>query len=503
MGLRFRTTLGRWIVPSLADLLLAALVLRPYLFPGGLEELLSDASVGMHIRTGDLIRSTGSLPHTDPFSFALPGKEWFAWEWLTELGLSFVHSYFGLAAIALLAVAMMAGTSALVLRSSLRRGESALLGLMLAMAGFQASMNHALARPHLITWLLLAVSIAIVERERRAAWRGFWLLIPLAALWANLHGGFAIQPVYLAVVCTGMGIEALWNRSNWRGVWRMVACGLLVGAATLVNPYGIRLHQHLIEFVSSPWAIQMIEEYHPPSPTLGEQYYWFLALGTMAAMAAASALWRRRVSDALVCMFFLISASKSARHIPLFVIAATPILASELRCLWDAVRSRTGKRGTAEHIHKLDLGMQPQFSRHSVWLAACFVLVLLFRTPLGLPSNFPTKRFPVDLVAANREILRSGRVFSTDAWGDFLIYTGYPGQHVFIDGLQDFFGPALAEDYLEMLSAGPRTEALFQQWKFDTALVPARQPLAQWLKGRSNWRVVAETPLAILAVKEK
>ena len=80
MGLRFRTTLGRWIVPSLADLLLAALVLRPYLLPGGLEELLSDASVGMHIRTGDLIRSTGSLPHTDPFSFALPGKEWFAWE---------------------------------------------------------------------------------------------------------------------------------------------------------------------------------------------------------------------------------------------------------------------------------------------------------------------------------------------------------------------------------------------------------------------------------------
>ncbi len=495
--------LGRWIVPSLADLLLAALVLRPYLLPGGLDELLSDASVGMHIRTGDLIRATGSLPHTDPFSFALPGKEWFAWEWLTELGLSFLHSSFGLAAVALLAVALMAGTSALILRTSLRRGGSALVALLLTMAGFQASMNHALARPHLFTWLFLAVSVVIVERERREAWRGFWLLIPLAALWTNLHGGFAILPVYLAVVCTGLGIEALWNRSNWQGVWRMVACGLMVGAATLVNPYGIRLHQHLIEFVSSPWAIQMIEEYHPPSPSLGEQYYWFVGLGLAAGLAAISAVCRRRVSDALVCLVFLISACKSARHIPLFVIAVTPIIASELRWLWDVARSKTGQRGTAEHIHRMDLGMQPQFGRHSAWLAACFVIVLLLRGPMGLPSNFPEKRFPVDLVSANRETLRDGRVFSTDAWGDFLIYTGYPGQHVFIDGLQDFFGPTLAEDYLEMLAAGPRTDGLFRQWRFDTALVPAKQPIAKWLRSQSGWRVVSETPLAVLLVKEK
>lgn len=503
MGLRFRTTLGRWIVPSLADLLLAALVLRPYLLPGGLEELLSDASVGMHIRTGDLIRSTGSLPHSDPFSFALPGKEWFAWEWLTELGLSLLHSWFGLAAIALVAVALMAGTSALVLRTSLRRSDSALIALLLAMAGFQASMNHALARPHLITWLFLAISVAIVEKERSGPWRGFWLLVPLAALWANLHGGFAILPAYLAVVCTGLGIEALWKRSSWQGVWRMVACGLLVGAATLINPYGFRLHQHLIEFVSSPWAIQMIEEYHPPSPSLGEQYYWFAALAILAGLATVTALVRRRVSDALVCLFFLSSACKSARHIPLFVIAVTPLIATELRWLWDMVRSRTGKRGTAEQLYKMDLGMQPQFGRHSIWLAACFVLVLLFRTPLGLPSNFPEKRFPTAMVASNRDILRSGRVFSTDAWGDFLIYAGDPGQHVFIDGLQDYFGPVLAEDYLEMLSAGPRTEALFQQWKFDTALVPRKQPIAKWLKARPDWRVVSETPLAVLLVKER
>ncbi|WP_321474546.1 hypothetical protein [uncultured Paludibaculum sp.] len=502
MGFRFRDVLTSWAVPSLADLLLAALVVRPYLLPGGLDELLSDASVGMHIRTGDLIRSAGSLPHTDPFSFALPGKEWFAWEWLTELSLSLLHSWFGLAAIALAAVVLMTATSALVLRNSLRRGESAFLGLLLVMVGFQTSMNHALARPHLITWLFLALSVTIVERERRGPWRGFWLLIPLAALWANLHGGFAILPVYLAVVCTGLGLEAIWNRTSWRGVWRMVACGLAVGAATVVNPYGIGLHQHLIEFVSSPWAIQMIEEYHPPSPSLGEPFYWFAALGALAGLTAVSALRRRGVSDALVCLFFLISACKSARHIPLFVIAVTPIVAGELRWLWDVARRHGGRRSLVAIVHDMDLGLRPQFLRHSSWLPSLFLLALAFRGPLGLPSTFPEKSFPVEMVERNSATLQAGRVFSTDAWGDYLIYSGYPRQRVFIDGLQDYFGPALGNDYLEMLSGGPRTEELFRHWKFDTALVPVKQPLSRWLKARPEWRVVAETPLAVLLVKE-
>src|SRR5262245_9950438 len=72
----------RWLVPSLGGLsvtLLAVNMIGPI---GG--RLLGDSDTGWHIVTGDLIRRTGMVPRVDPYSHSLPGREWFAWEWLSD-----------------------------------------------------------------------------------------------------------------------------------------------------------------------------------------------------------------------------------------------------------------------------------------------------------------------------------------------------------------------------------------------------------------------------------
>jgi hypothetical protein len=62
-----------WLIPTLADLLLLFMVLRPYLGADGWTERLSHPSIGMHLRTSDVIRSQGGLPHSHPFSLAASG----------------------------------------------------------------------------------------------------------------------------------------------------------------------------------------------------------------------------------------------------------------------------------------------------------------------------------------------------------------------------------------------------------------------------------------------
>ena len=65
------------------------------------------------------------------------------------------------------------------------------------LAAASASSIHYLARPHVFSILLYAVALGIVEEDgRHPGWR-VWTLVPLAALWANLHAGFAMLPATL------------------------------------------------------------------------------------------------------------------------------------------------------------------------------------------------------------------------------------------------------------------------------------------------------------------
>jgi len=485
----------------LGDVLLVFLAMRPFFAGNAWVALFSDANVGLHIRTGDMIRATGHAPATEPFSFSLPGQPWFAWEWVTATGLSWIHSFGGLGAVGIAAAALITAWTALTLRNCTVSSRQWMPALVLTMAGFEAASIHLLARPHLITWVLLAGAIGWMERERvRPSYR-LWLVAPLTVVWANLHGGFPTLVVYLFLLAGGMGAEALWHRGEWRPAIRFAAAGVLALAASLVNPFGIGLHLHIFQYIRSPWLVELVEEYHAPSPSIGEPYYWFLGLAALAAAAAVSIVMRREVAGALLLVFFGWSAMQSARHIPIFVTVALPLIAGEV-ARWFAVwRQRGGERGMAAVIGGIEADGLAQFSRYSLLAPALLVVALWHPALLGAPEGFPEKHFPTALVGRHAEMLRSPRLLTTDAWGDYLAYKGFPHTRVFVDGMNDFFGPALGRDYLEMLEAGPRTAKLFSTWQFDVALIPAGKPLVGWLRQQPNWRQVDATSQAVLFVR--
>lgn len=489
-------------MPTLADLLLGFVAVRPYVFSNAWVALFSDANVGLHIRTGDIIRATGHAPQTEPFSFALPGQPWFAWEWATAMGLSWLHSFGGLATVGIAALALITAWTALTLRNCEWRSQQWLPATALIMAGFQAASIHLLARPHLITWVLLAASIALIERERSRPSFRLWLLPPLCAVWANLHGGFMTLVVYLFLLAAGLGAEALWHKGPWRQAMRFGTAGSLALIATVLNPFGIRLHLHIFQYIRSPWLVELVEEYHAPSPSLGEPFYWFAGLAILAVASAVSILSRREVAGALLLGFFTWAACQSARHIPIFVTVALPLIAGEIAYRFGIWRERGGPASTAGILGKFDADNLAQFSRHSVLIPAVFLAALWWPAILRAPTEFPAKHFPTALVQRQARTLRSQRLFTTDAWADYVVYAGFPNVRVFVDGMNDFLGPALGRDYLEILDAGPRTPELFARWQFDTALVPAAKPLALWLRRQPDWREVESTPQAALFVRK-
>src|SRR5690348_12971611 len=100
-------------LPSLGDV--AFLMPIVFLFGrlDGARTLLIDGDTGWHIRTGDWILRNGSVPRQDFFSFTRAGDSWFAWEWLSEVMMAWLHRW-GMAAVVLAATIVLSITFALL-----------------------------------------------------------------------------------------------------------------------------------------------------------------------------------------------------------------------------------------------------------------------------------------------------------------------------------------------------------------------------------------------------
>ena len=67
-------------------------------FYGG-QGLLLDCDTGYHIRIGDFIADTLTIPKYDILSFTHPPLPWINHEWLSEVIMSLIHRWQGLAGI--------------------------------------------------------------------------------------------------------------------------------------------------------------------------------------------------------------------------------------------------------------------------------------------------------------------------------------------------------------------------------------------------------------------
>src|SRR5258705_10815483 len=119
------------------------------------------------------------------------------------------------------------------------------------------------------------------------------------------------------------------------------------------------------------------------------------------------------------------------------------------------------------------------------------VMVLL---PLGRAwlSDFRSGKFPDAIVEENADLISTSRIFTTDAWADYLTFHFYPRQRIFVDGRSDFFGREISEQYLQILKGQYGWDTLMKRYDFGMVLVPPQSALASLLRLNSGWRVIQE-----------
>lgn len=481
-------------LPSATAVMFVLPVLLLYWQVGGPSGLLADPSTGVHVRTGQWILTHHAVPRHDIFSYTLPNKPWCNWEWGSDVIFALAYRLHGLSAVAALALALLCLVSVVVYRTARLYAGPVAAGITCALV-MEATTIHWLARPHLFTWLALALLCWLLEGDLGEARLG--VLAAMMALWTNLHPGFGAGFLVLAAYLAGSVPEApsVTTRESRRQLRRRIRwCSLATAgaaAATLANPYGIGLHRHIIAYLFGPSTVTAhVSEWLSPdfhNPRLA----W---IEILLPLAAAAGVWhglKRRFYWCFLIFGFMHLALLSVRNVPLFaIVCAAPVAAAGEEALskldsWRYVREAegvakvAGRRGMMIAIWGLGFG-------------AIFV-VGLSPVRLGVGSRIP-------VAAIGR--LPSGRVFTTEQWADYLIYTR-PGHRVFFDGRNDFYGPAFVQTYLRILKAKPAWQQALARYRVSVVLAPARSSLSAALGSNLGWRKLYGDASAVLFVREE
>jgi hypothetical protein len=440
---------------------------------------LGDPDLWWHLRTGRLIADTHRIPHVDVYSYTAAGRRWVVQEWGSELILHGLRKAMGLYGILAYRAALVFFLYLIVSRLLVKRmgngiGTWALLGL----TAYAGSANWT-ERPNLLSFLLFAVTLTLLDRKDRSIW---WFL-PIAALWANLHGMVLLGIGLVAVVAGSEGLKVLFRWPGADRVWAKRTGLVAVGGvlAMMLNPVGPGLILHGLQLVRTVTSI--VTEWQSPDFHEASAIV-FMALLMLTIAALAFNPGGRDPTDVGLMLAFTVLSLQAVRNLALGAIVLGVVTARYLPDALATVRRNTTVR-------------QEMSPSASVFMGALGIVLTLGGLAGVVVHGFPRsdriadiveKRYPVEAIDA---INKPGvRLFTFDVWSGMVIDRDWPNVRVFIDLRQDVYGLAQARKYQHTISA-------FPEWRQDLdsvctthVLIRPKDALTQVLSLDRDWTLV-------------
>jgi hypothetical protein len=393
-----------------------------------------------------------------------------------------------------------------LLQLLLENGTGLPLAVVLTLLSLGAASIHLYARPHILGWLLSLLWFAALDRwESAAGGQGRvprWLpwSFPISMLlWVNVHGSWIFGMTILAAFSFAAWIERLRTREPLGAIaasQRARAMCQVLGLsalATFVNPYGWRLHEHIYGYLGNPYLMRRIDEFRSPDfHGWAQRCFGILVLLLLSGFAVHRG--KVRLSHLLVALLAVCAGFYSSRNLPvssmLLALISGPIL-------WKVFSSLADRTGAWNCIRKSSSRVTSFADRMAIqewrlgghlWPVVAVVAaagICLHGGWLGthhlLASHFDEQKVPAAAVEYLDQHGDTGPVFSTDAWGGYLIYHWYPTRRVVIDDRHDFYGSDRIRDYLVMMQGEIGWKSALEKWHVRTALLPAGAPLANLL----------------------
>ena len=445
-----------------------------------LMSAMNAVDLAYHVRAGDLMLSTRTIPRIDTFTFTVRGAPWLDQQWGAQLLMAIVHRAGGWAALSLLRGLLIGGSFGLVYRACRIRGASPQTASLLALAGFVASLQTLSMRPQLFALPLFAGTVLLLV-DRAAHPRRLWWIPLLTLAWANLHGSFVMAPALVGLAF----VEDLVRRDR-AAARRLLWVGIATLAATVVTPFGWHVWAYAVRISTDPVIRQNITEWAPI--TLGT-----FAGATFFVSAAAIAAWlalrgkKTPWPDVMWLLLFFFLTLPALRGV-IWWGAVVPVVVAGLVLRRDRARSaaRTGSPVLNVAVVAV-LGI------------ACLAALPWWR---GTDPSALLSEAPQDLVGAAGAHLPAGtRLLVPQPWGSWFEYA-LPTMPVFVDARIELYSQPVWQDYQTIRATQEGWRELLDRWRVQAIVVDARESaLGTALQHDPAWSLVFRDATGALFVR--
>ena len=468
------------------------------IFAMSVRELV-DADLWWHLRTGEAIVENGRIPATDIFSFTIPDHVWIVQQWLTDSFMWLLYQSTGMAGLMVVFALIVTVAFMLVYLSS--AGRPYLAAAVLFLAYLCAALPIGV-RPQMVNMLFLAIFIFIVERVRQQKWPEWTIfLLPLITwLWANMHSGYLTGIVILGAYFVGDAGQQFFKKADdltlaTSAVWKLGLAIPLSVLLAMVNPSGLDLLLFPLGTLSSDAIQSNIVEWF--SPDFHSPYWLFF--GVMLAVGAGSFIFSNRpVTLADLLLFFGTGwmGLTSVRHIPLFALTATPIIARHLLSALQGSKVYpvlVGER-TEANVSTFSKGLNTAVLLLMILVVIVWVQIRVENVDKVIEETFPVAA--VDYIEENG--LHEGNIFNAYDWGGYLIWRRIP---VFIDGRTELYGDEFFRTYLQTFKVLDGWERPLNDYNVDYVLTASGTALTTLLQTSDEWDAVFEDEMATVFVR--
>lgn len=448
-----------------------------------------DPDFWFHLAAGRSIATHG-LPQQEAWCLAARGSAPWLSEWLFHWSLFQTRSLGGDVAVGIWRALWSALALALALRVARAVGSGGWTAAAAVPLVLAVGRGRMWARPEQLLAVFLLAFVLAFESERRGSRRWTWALLPLQALWANVHASWILGPG-LALIYAGC--EAWRGRSDAASAvrarrWGLLAA-LLVAAsalvprplATLAAPFhfvaaarGDPLHASIEELAPWSWAADK-----------GDPFTGLAALLVVAAFLGGRRAWRASPALVLALLAMLILGLQALRFRALASLVALPFLGLALD-----FSSGTWRRWPA--------------ALAALAGAALGVGALIFTRGYAFGVGPRWESFPVRAVAMADSLRLEGAPFNTFHFGGYILWVRGEDHPPLIDGrglgTREFRSRYSRSSYDEAA-----LDSVLAEWRCTHALLQPPQSVgesrASHVFRRPGWALVFSDDAGLLFVR--
>jgi hypothetical protein len=468
-----------WLTFPVAIGFLLLMVVMAFALPS-----INEPDIWWHLRNGQQIVTTHSLPRFDHYSFTATGSPWLDHEWLSEIFYYLAYRAWGLRGI----VALYSALTLLIFEAlyylCCREGANPKTASFVAMFGILLGSVSFGPRPLLFGWLFMLALFLILQRYAASRSRVIWILPPMFALWINFHGSWLFGMIVLGVFIASGFIAGEWGlvyseRFTVAEFKTLLSVAATSVVALFLNPFFYRLPWYPFDLMFRQKSnMNNIDEWG--SVDFHEIRGKFVMVLLFSIIGGAMLSRRRwKLNETVLGAFALYVALMYWRMQFFAALVFVPLLATRIRL-----------------FPPYDVQKEKPFLNALIIALVLAAAVIWFPKQAALEQSLREK-YPVAALQFMHGRGISDHVFADYGWGGYMVWHA-PEIKTFIDGRADIFVyNGVFDDYLKIVRL-QKTVELFDHYRIRYALLSNPGPVAYFFAHNSCWREIYSDKLAVL-----